>query len=333
MLVHRADKSAVKALEDVVAGSSRAKSRLQALCTLDGLDALRPEIILAALKDDHPAVREHAVRLSEPLLASAPSLVAALVRLVDDPSPRVRYQLAFTLGECSDNRAAEALTKLADTSDANITAAVLSSAPRHAQAMLARLESLPSAGRAENLKPHLQKLVAAPVHPASLKPIVERTNIISAAQRAERTKILAQYKDVEKLKGDAAKGAELFRQHCASCHRFKGEGTDVGPDLGTMAGKPLEAFVTAIIDPNAAMEARYQSYTATRRDGSEISGIIVGETVTSLTLRIATGQDETVLRTDIKELTASGLSLMPEGLEQAFPPQSMADLLSYVLAP
>ena len=49
--------------------------------------------------------------------------------------------------------------------------------------------------------------------------------------------------------------------------------------------------------------------------------------------RRSTGHDETVLRADIKELTASGLSLMPEGLEQVLPPQAMADLIRYLLNP
>lgn len=333
LLIHRADKSAVEPLEQLIAASKNPKSRLQALCTLDGLNALRAETILAALKDSHPAVREHAVRLSEPLLASAPAVLDALLKLVADPNPRVRYQLAFSLGECPDSNAAEALVKLADTSDANIITVVLSSAPRHAKAMLGWLESLPPDSRARKLKSQLQKLVASPVDPTKVRPIIERTNIISAGQRAERMKVLAQYKDIEKLKGDATKGAVPFREHCASCHRFKGEGTEVGPDLAAMAGKPIEAFVIAIIDPNAAMEARYQNYTATLRDGREVSGILIAETVTSLTLRSATGHDETVLRADIRELTASGLSLMPEGLEQTLAPPAMADLISYLLAP
>jgi putative heme-binding domain-containing protein len=225
------------------------------------------------------------------------------------------------------------LVQLAVTTDPNITTAVLTAAPRHAKAMLARLDSLPPGSRARALKAPLQKLVTSPIALATIRPFAERTNIISTAQRAERIRILAAYKDVEKFKGDAAKGAVLFKQLCVSCHRFKGEGIEVGPDMGTMAGKPVEAFVTAIIDPNAAMEARYQNYTATLIDGREVSGIIVAETVTSLTLRSATGHDETLLRTDIKELTASGLSLMPENLEQALPSQAMADLISYLFAP
>ena len=70
--------------------------------------------------------------------------------------------------------------------------------------------------------------------------------------------------------------------------------------------------------------------TATK-DGRELSGIIVAETPTALTLRAPNKADETVLRGELKELTAAGLSLMPEGLEAAFTPQQLADLIAFVV--
>src|SRR5205085_2188515 len=44
------------------------------------------------------------------------------------------------------------------------------------------------------------------------------------------------------------------------------------------------------------------------------------------------GLSTTVPRADVVDIRASGLSLMPEGLEEAIPPQDMADLLSYIRA-
>jgi hypothetical protein len=42
---------------------------------------------------------------------------------------------------------------------------------------------------------------------------------------------------------------------------------------------------------------------------------------------------ETVLRRDIDEIFGSGLSLMPDGVETTVPPQSMADLITFLLTP
>src|SRR5205823_2653262 len=42
------------------------------------------------------------------------------------------------------------------------------------------------------------------------------------------------------------------------------------------------------------------------------------------------GTTEKILRSDISEIRASGLSLMPEGLEQNLKPQDLADLFAYL---
>jgi putative heme-binding domain-containing protein len=158
-----------------------------------------------------------------------------------------------------------------------------------------------------------------------------RAKKVFGATQSNRASVLKQYETVGQLKGDPSKGAMLFQQHCATCHRLKGQGIELGPDLGMVANKSAEALLIAILDPNQAMEARYVAYTATTRDGREISGIVMTETANSITIRSAGGIEETILRADVKDIASSSVSLMPEGLEAALSPQAMADLISYVL--
>ena len=153
LLVERQDRRAGKPLQKLATGSERAKTRLQALCALDGLGVLNPDILRRALTDPFPAVREHALRLTEPLLQrrsgdvsfpqpSVPSgLGEAILALANDPAIRVRYQLAFTLGEWDEVRAAEALVRIAakDSGNADIQTAVMSSASGHVKGMLASI--------------------------------------------------------------------------------------------------------------------------------------------------------------------------------------------------
>ena len=147
---------------------------------------------------------------------------------------------------------------------------------------------------------------------------------------ADRQKNLQAYAEVETSRGDPAKGRTWFKQICAACHRVKDEGNAIGPDLGMMSDKPVSDFVIAILDPNRSIEARYVNYTALLKNEREISGVIVTETANSITLRNSGGPEETVLRSDLQELRSSGLSLMPEGLENALNPQDLADLISYL---
>ena len=115
-----------------------------------------------------------------------------------------------------------------------------------------------------------------------------------------------------------------------TCHKLKGEGFAVGPDLGTVADKPIGTLLVAILDPNQAIDAAYQNYTLATRSGRELSGIIASDTAAGITIRAAGGVEETVPRSDITRLASSKLSLMPEGLEAVLPPQDMADLIAFI---
>ncbi len=65
MLIWHAGKEAIKPLQLLAQFGNRPQARLHALCTLDGLKSLQPQVIARALVDEHPDVRRQAVRLSE----------------------------------------------------------------------------------------------------------------------------------------------------------------------------------------------------------------------------------------------------------------------------
>jgi putative membrane-bound dehydrogenase-like protein len=132
--------------------------------------------------------------------------------------------------------------------------------------------------------------------------------------------------------GNIHQGKTLFTQHCAACHKLKGEGIALGPDLAGLTDKSVDTLLVAILDPNQSVETPFVNYTIVTTDARELSGIIVSETGTSVTLRAAGGAEHVLLRNGIREITSSGLSLMPEGLEQGLTPQQMADLIQYVLS-
>ncbi len=93
VLVERNDATVVDAVKKIAAESPNAKGRLHALWTLEGMGALplAPDVVVARLKDKDPKVRAAAVRIADRMLAPE------LVKLVNDPSPEVRLQLAFSL--------------------------------------------------------------------------------------------------------------------------------------------------------------------------------------------------------------------------------------------
>jgi putative heme-binding domain-containing protein len=158
----------------------------------------------------------------------------------------------------------------------------------------------------------------------------QRAQTIWSGQNASRAEVLAKYQSATTLTGDSAKGATVFANACATCHFLRGQGHAVGPNLAALADKTPADFLTAILDPNAVVEPRFIAYNIETKDGLSLSGIVSAETATTLTLVQGGGGQETVLRSDIQEMRASGLSLMPEGLEQTMTPQDLANLIAYL---
>lgn len=309
LLVGRAEKAAGERLTKLLDAAHAPQVRLQALATLGLLGVLAPETLRNALADPHPAVRCEALRQSEALVGTSDAVFAAVSALAADSDAAVRLQTAFSLGAWQPEESEPVLRALASRDDADeLLRTAIRSSLRPGSALFRQLDS-----KAPILKP------AATVE---LKP--------SAADRAQ---VIANYAGVEKLAGDAARGHKQFQALCIPCHRLRGEGSEVGPDLGMTADKPVDWLLTAILDPSQAVEARYRAWTITLKSGEELSGLVSAETANNLVLRMAGGIEHAALRGDIVSMTPSQLSLMPAGFESALQLQDMADLIRWLRAP
>ena len=158
----------------------------------------------------------------------------------------------------------------------------------------------------------------------------EAKKLLADSQPAERKEVLAKYQDALKHKGDPLKGKLVFQKNCATCHKVAGLGVDVGPDISDTRTKTPEGLLVDILMPNAAIDNNYVNYQVTLKDGRVLTGMIASETGTSLTLKRAENQTETVLRADVDEIVSTGQSLMPEGLEKGISVEEMADLLAFL---
>ena len=141
LLWERQDKSVAQALEKLIHSSDKPLAKVHALYTLSGLGVLKSEHLERALSDAHPRVREHAVRLSEPYLKRFPKLADRLLTLCDDSDDRIRFQVAFSLGEVAGEQAMDGLFRLASDprNGSDIRAAILSSVTDRADQLAVKL--------------------------------------------------------------------------------------------------------------------------------------------------------------------------------------------------
>ncbi len=154
--------------------------------------------------------------------------------------------------------------------------------------------------------------------------------VFTAAGPGQWPERFPQYLNLNVGDGNAEQGQAVFRQHCAVCHRIGDHGYVVGPDLRALTDLSVTGLLASILDPHAALDTRYAAYLALTSDGQVITGMMQEESTNSVTLVGQEGKKYQLLRNEIDELSRTGKSLMPEGLEKEIPPLAMRDLLKYL---
>jgi putative membrane-bound dehydrogenase-like protein len=175
--------------------------------------------------------------------------------------------------------------------------------------------------------PHRQRLAAL----GDTKLAERAKAALAAVALGPRKEMIEKYQGALSLKGDGERGKIVYRRECMNCHKLAGEGHDVGPSLETVQHRSPQEILIHVLDPSREVSPQFLDYAVRLTDGRVVTGMIAGETDAGLTLRRAEKQEESILRSEIDEITSSGKSLMPDGMEQKIKLEEMADLIAYLL--
>jgi putative membrane-bound dehydrogenase-like protein len=205
------------------------------------------------------------------------------------------------------------------------TLAALLARPQHLAGVLAAFEggAIPASALNGQQRERFLK------HPDPM--IQERAEkLFGTAMVGDRQKAFEDAKAALALAVNGSHGREVFKTHCASCHRLEREGFAVGPDLLDIRNQPKESILFHIVVPDAEVAPAFAPYLIETKDGRTLSGVLASETPTSVMLRMPLALEETLLRSNVAKLEALPGSLMPPGLEAAMSRQDLADLLAFL---
>ena len=204
LIILRGDKSVVPALKQMAESHANPITRLHALWTLEGLDALEPEFIQKKMKDPDPRLRVAAMQIAEPLLINKsadpkatpttnPAIMAMFNQMAHDPDPQVANQYILSVKYVK-----------------------LQNADQLVQEVIAMRQK-------EKLSVEAPKLIIN----------AWANNIAEAKANAQKQKLLA-LKD-PKLAKIWVKGKDYYMQTCIACHGEDGKGAPTPEKVGTMA--------------------------------------------------------------------------------------------------
>jgi putative heme-binding domain-containing protein len=145
----------------------------------------------------------------------------------------------------------------------------------------------------------------------------------------QQEQVVAEMREVlQSATGDPFAGRLAFQKLCAQCHTLHGEGADVGPDLTTNGRASFEQLLSNVFDPSLVIGPAYQTMLVVTADGRNLTGIPVEDNDQRIVLKTPGGQMEAIARANVKFTKISPLSMMPEGVEQVYNGQELADLFA-----
>ncbi len=315
----------------------------------------------AILKADAPAVvTEEALRSARAL--GVEQVIGLLWGLVEDPKGKsaVRVEALRGLAALGDARVPDLVLKLIEDGDALVAREAVRALPSlNVPGKLERLEQLaagkgPLAGR----QAAVTALASMKNSDAVLERLMDRLlardwpagatlELLEAAGKREslRTRLaefeagrskddpLAAWRETLEG-GDSEAGRRIFFERndaqCVRCHKIRGEGGEVGPDLTLIAaGKTPDYLLEALMLPNKQIAQGFgQTAFQMENDAVEV-GRIERETPEAVHLLLGDGQRRVLPKSGIKA-RKEALSAMPEDVVKRLSKRDLRDLQAWM---
>jgi putative heme-binding domain-containing protein len=172
------------------------------------------------------------------------------------------------------------------------------------------------------------------VHPdPAIRDLFEQ--FIPEEQRVKRLGDSIKPEEILALKGDAARGRDLFFNsaglQCKKCHKIGDQGQSLGPDLSQI-GKKLDKpkLLESILEPSKTIDPQFVSYLVETASGEVVSGLLVRRSDAEIVLKTADGKEVAFSKAEVERSSPQQKSLMPELMLRDLTREQAADLLEFL---
>jgi putative heme-binding domain-containing protein len=134
--------------------------------------------------------------------------------------------------------------------------------------------------------------------------------------------------------GNPARGKAIYegKGNCASCHRIRGVGARIGPDLSDVGNLRLAGELErSVTDSDAEILPQNRHFRAVTKEGATITGTLLNEDKYSVQLLDSSGQLVSLKRATLREGGFVEKSPMPSYRDK-LTQQELSDLVSYLVS-
>lgn len=182
-----------------------------------------------------------------------------------------------------------------------------------------------------SFRKHMLAIAAA--HPrAETRDLFER--YLPDSERARRLGDSIDPKELLALSGDPERGWKVFAEssaQCKTCHKARGVGQALGPDLDDIGLKyRKEELLTHILQPSSRVDPTYVAHLVETTSGQVLTGMLVSKSSSAVVLKDNQNKTMTIPAGEVERLVPQSQSLMPELLLREMTARDVADLLAFL---
>jgi putative heme-binding domain-containing protein len=159
-----------------------------------------------------------------------------------------------------------------------------------------------------------------------------RTLVALAAAMAVATAAGRTQGDAPLAAGNPSAGADIVtgKGQCLTCHRVRGAGSRLGPDLtDTGALRSRDHLQTSLLDPNAEILPEHRQYRVVTRDGALVTGRLLNHDTFQVLMMDAKEQLRSFDKSTLREHGFVKESAMPS-YRTRLSSQELADVIAYL---
>lgn len=128
----------------------------------------------------------------------------------------------------------------------------------------------------------------------------------------------------------AGDGKALTESICLTCHALGNKGIGFAPPLDGSGSRDLDGLLTAIADPDAAMESVFRLFRIITKDGRTLEGFKRSESKDEITVLLMGGVSQVIAIKDVKQAGyIEGQSVMPN-ITGGMTPDQVASIVAYL---
>lgn len=135
------------------------------------------------------------------------------------------------------------------------------------------------------------------------------------------------------VSGDAVRGKTIFegKGACLNCHRVKGKGSYLGPELSDIGViRRVAQLERSILEPNAEILPQNRFFRVVTKDGMTITGRLLNQDAFTVQMMDSNERLRSFLKNDLKEFSFIDKSPMPS-YQGKLGSEEIADVVSYLV--